>query len=216
LGRCRALLVPAHWLLHNEERSRRRREESFHYEPYRRLGFHPRRDADVLRYRSVSFFANPAAGEAATTALSFFKDHAADPFTLGAITAGGATTIALLLFIGAAGKSAQIPLYVWLPDAMAGPTPVSALIHAATMVTAGIYLIVVVQKSSFNAPTTMFIVAIVGAATALFRGHDRYCAERHQKSSCLLNRLATRVHVSRLWSRCVRCGHLPRHHARVL
>ena len=117
---------------------------------------------------SVSFFSNPTAGGAAHSAFQYFATQGADPFTWNAIFAGGATSIAVLLFIGAAGKSAQIPLYVWLPDAMAGPTPVSALIHAATMVTAGIYMIVRCSAIFVHAPTAMFIVAIIGAATALF------------------------------------------------
>ena len=74
----------------------------------------------------------------------------------------------VFMFIGAAGKSAQIPLYVWLPDAMAGPTPVSALIHAATMVTAGVYMVARMHAVYALAPAAMAIVALVGAATALF------------------------------------------------
>ncbi len=78
------------------------------------------------------------------------------------------TLITLSLFLGATGKSAQIPLFVWLPDAMAGPTPVSALIHAATMVTAGIYMVARCSVLYALAPTSMLVVAIIGAATALF------------------------------------------------
>ena len=83
----------------------------------------------------------------------------------------GVMTIAtLLLFLGATGKSAQIPLYVWLPDAMEGPTPVSALIHAATMVTAGVYMIGRNAVLFQHAPTTLVVVAGIGAATALMAG----------------------------------------------
>src|ERR1051325_10544107 len=76
--------------------------------------------------------------------------------------------ICLLLFLGACGKSAQIPLYVWLPDAMAGPTPVSALIHAATMVTAGVYMVVRSNALFRLSPSVMMVVATIGALTALF------------------------------------------------
>jgi len=78
------------------------------------------------------------------------------------------TVACLLLFMGACGKSAQLPLYVWLPDAMEGPTPVSALIHAATMVTAGVYVVARSHILFTHAPTAMFVVAIVGCATAFF------------------------------------------------
>jgi NADH-quinone oxidoreductase subunit L len=82
------------------------------------------------------------------------------PVILGLIT--------LLLFVGATGKSAQIPLFVWLPDAMAGPTPVSALIHAATMVTAGVYMTARLHFLFYLAPATLWLIACVGAATAIF------------------------------------------------
>jgi NADH-quinone oxidoreductase subunit L len=81
---------------------------------------------------------------------------------------GLATAITLLLFMGAVGKSAQIPLYVWLPDAMEGPTPVSALIHAATMVTAGVYMVARCHVLFQLAPFTMGLVAVIGAVTALY------------------------------------------------
>ena len=90
--------------------------------------------------------------------------------TLPTETAGAGllTAIGLLLMVGAAGKSAQIPLYVWLPDAMEGPTPVSALIHAATMVTAGVYMVARSSAIFEHAPMAMMVVAIIGTLTALF------------------------------------------------
>ena len=81
---------------------------------------------------------------------------------------GTLTFACLLIFMGACGKSAQLPLYVWLPDAMEGPTPVSALIHAATMVTAGVYVVARSHVLFAHAPTAMLVVAIVGCATAFF------------------------------------------------
>jgi NADH-quinone oxidoreductase subunit L len=83
-------------------------------------------------------------------------------------TGGVLTAIALCLFVGATGKSAQLPLYVWLPDAMEGPTPVSALIHAATMVTAGVYMVVRMHFLFDRSPFALSVVATVGAATAVF------------------------------------------------
>jgi NADH-quinone oxidoreductase subunit L len=86
----------------------------------------------------------------------------------GALAAGTATAIALLLFLGAVGKSAQLPLFIWLPDAMEGPTPVSALIHAATMVTAGVYLMCRIAPILHYAPDALTTIAVVGAVTAFF------------------------------------------------
>ncbi len=117
---------------------------------------------------SISFFDKSVDGTHVASALNIFAEMAKDPFGWGTIVAGGVTSVAVLLFIGATGKSAQIPLFTWLPDAMAGPTPVSALIHAATMVTAGVYMVVRCNAIYQNAPTAMFIVAMIGCATAIF------------------------------------------------
>ncbi len=102
---------------------------------------------------------------------SFGSINYADVFGQAATMGAGAAPfvlITILLFVGATGKSAQLPLFTWLPDAMAGPTPVSALIHAATMVTAGIYMIARSNILFAMAPQTMEVIAIVGLATALF------------------------------------------------
>ncbi|HSD11796.1 MAG TPA: NADH-quinone oxidoreductase subunit L, partial [Candidatus Binatia bacterium] len=118
-------------------------------------------DAGFLLGLMVLFWTLGARG---TWTLEFaeFRAHA------DLIPPSVATVTALLLFVGATGKSAQIPLYVWLPDAMAGPTPVSALIHAATMVTAGVYMIARLSPLYVLSPTTMEVVAVIGAATAFF------------------------------------------------
>jgi NADH-quinone oxidoreductase subunit L len=102
------------------------------------------------------------AGVAGSVSIGQINDAA------GAMTAGIATTASLLLFGGATGKSAQIPLYVWLPDAMEGPTPVSALIHAATMVTAGVYMVARLSPVfEASGGTALLVVGYIGAATAL-------------------------------------------------
>ncbi|MBI3092493.1 MAG: NADH-quinone oxidoreductase subunit L [Candidatus Tectomicrobia bacterium] len=97
--------------------------------------------------------------------LAYAQVFAAAP---GALSTGVATAIGIALFIGAVGKSAQLPLYVWLPDAMEGPTPVSALIHAATMVTAGVYMVARSAVIYNLAPDALLVVAVVGALTAIF------------------------------------------------
>jgi NADH-quinone oxidoreductase subunit L len=99
--------------------------------------------------------------------VTIFKQAATMPVEAWGIT-GTLTTICLLLFTGAIGKSAQLPLYVWLPDAMEGPTPVSALIHAATMVTAGVYMVARMNPLFSRAPLALFVVALIGALTAFY------------------------------------------------
>jgi NADH-quinone oxidoreductase subunit L len=146
----------------------------------------------LASYLLIGFwYARPAAAQAATKAfvinrigdlgfllgliLTFYLfgtgDIAEISHRVGQEFAVGApiiTILTLLYFIGATGKSAQLPLYSWLPDAMEGPTPVSALIHAATMVTAGVYLVVRLHELFLLAPITLQVVGIVGGATSLF------------------------------------------------
>ena len=136
--------------------------------------------------------------------------------TLALMTGGTGFAIVLLLFIGATGKSAQIPLFVWLPDAMAGPTPVSALIHAATMVTSGLYLLARLTALVLQAPTAMAIVADGRRADGDHGGDGRDHAERHQEGARLLDGQPAGLHVSGDRRRRVLRRHLPRDDARLL
>ena len=102
-----------------------------------------------------------------------------------------------MLFLGAVGKSAQLPLYMWLPDAMEGPTPVSALIHAATMVTAGVYLVARAAPILHFSHSVLWVIAIVGGGHRLLRRHHRLRPGRHQAGAGLLDDLAARLHVPR-------------------
>ncbi|WP_317131108.1 NADH-quinone oxidoreductase subunit L [Sphingobacterium daejeonense] len=117
--------------------------------------------------------------------------------------------ITLLLFVAATGKSAQIPLFTWLPDAMAGPTPVSALIHAATMVTAGIYMIARSNIMFSLSPVTMQIIAIIGVATALIAAFIAITQNDIKKSPGILYRIAIRIYVPGIGSRCLYWCFLP-------
>src|SRR5215813_14600067 len=119
-----------------------------------------------LKAGSIFYFDDPARGIHGAFNWAFSQPR--DPLSFSAIFAGGITTIGVLLFVGAIGKSAQLPLYVWLPDAMAGPTPVSALIHAATMVTAGVYMVCRLSFLYAAAPAASALVAWTGGLTALF------------------------------------------------
>ena len=117
--------------------------------------------------------------------------------------------VCFLLFMGAMGKSAQFLLHTWLPDAMEGPTPVSALIHAATMVTAGVYMVARLSPLFELAPYALAFVAIIGGNERLLCRHRGSRADRHQARHRLFDLLAARLHVRRRRRRRFRCRHVP-------
>ena len=129
---------------------------------------------------------------------------------------GTATAAVLLLFLAATGKSAQIPLFNWLPDAMEGPTPVSALIHAATMVTAGVYLLCRMNPLLHLTTPGMEVIASIGGRHRLRRGHHRLRPAGHQEGARLLDGVADRLHGAGRRHRRLHRGHLPHGHARLL
>ena len=131
--------------------------------------------------------------------------------------AGRSLTFAcILLFIGAMGKSAQIALHTWLPDAMEGPTPVSALIHAATMVTAGVFMVARLSPLFEYAPTALAVVGVIGGTTGDLCRQHRHGAERHQKGHRLFDLQPARLHVLRRRRLGLCRGDLPSVHPRLL
>ncbi len=150
-----------------------------------------------------------------THTLDFLGTFAAAPHVFHS---GEADIVAgcLLLLVGAIAKSAQIPLHTWLPDAMEGPTPVSALIHAATMVTAGVYLIARMHVLFELAPAAQDTGAVIGAMHTADRGHDRARADGHQARDRLLDDVADRLHDHGRVRRRVRGGDVPPDDACVL
>ena len=126
------------------------------------------------------------------------------------------TVICILLFIGAMGKSAQFPLHVWLPDSMEGPTPISALIHAATMVTAGIFMVARMSPLFELSDTALSFVLVIGAITAFFMALVGDRAERHQARGGLFDAVAARLHDGGAGRLGLLGGHVPPDDPRVL
>ncbi len=126
------------------------------------------------------------------------------------------TVICILLFIGAMGKSAQFPLHVWLPDSMEGPTPISALIHAATMVTAGIFMVARMSPLFELSPTALSVVLIVGAITAFFMGLLGIVMNDIKRVVAYSTLVPARLHGGRPGRLGLRSRHVPPDDPRVL
>ena len=193
VGLCSYLLI-GFW--YREARGGRGRQEGVPGQPHRRLRLRPGHvpDLDHLRHARTS-----------TTRGRRAVAGRAGPDAAGAIPSCSSAAAwprrsACCLLLGACGKSAQFPLHVWLPDAMEGPTPVSALIHAATMVTAGVYMVARCTPLFAASPDAQHVVAVIGGITALLGGDHRPDADRSEAHPGLLDDQPARLHVPRRWA----------------